>query len=206
MSKAKIRQASVCLVNILNRFSPPSRSRNVALTALAVILLATIVTPRPSMAEEASSRPPNTLFGYLDPRTGNFIPAGPAAGSAPTHDATGAPIFRRGTLVVVATYSTPTTVPVKALFQNIVTVSVSSQAGTATFSDSTGSSNVAHRKGGSARIVVKVPYLFAVASASQSVTVSCLMTSPTGDEATLTQTIPLPANNATTTLNISQRF
>ena len=208
MSKREIRQAAVCSVDIPGRFSPPPISRKVAPYAVAAILLATtwvLFTPGLSMAEDFAPVP-NKMFGYLDPRTGNFIPAVPSARSAPTHDTAVSPIFRRGTLVVVETFSTPTTVPAKALFQNIVTASVSSQAGSATFSNSTGNSGVAQRKGGSGRIVVKVPYRFAVASASQAVTVSCLMTSPTGDEAMFTQTIPLPANNATTTLNITQRF
>lgn len=206
MSGGEIRPAAILLVNIRGWISRPSLSRKAALTAAAAILLATVAAPRPSMAEDASAQSPSTLFGYLDPETGNFIPQGPEAPPSAARAAAASPIFRRGTLVVVETFSTPTTVPAKALFQNIVTVSVSSQAGTVSFSDSAGSSGVAHRNGGSGRIVVKVPYLFAVASASAPVTVSCLMTSPTGDEAMLTQKITIPENNATTTLNISQRF
>lgn len=205
MSGGEIRPAAILQANIPGRISLPPISRKAALAAAAAILLAGMSAPRPSLAGDVPARSPDTLFGYLDPRTGNFIPEGPDTSNAARATAA-APIFRRGTLVVVETFSTPTTVSANALFQNIVTVSVSAQAGNVRFSDSTGSSGVAHRKGGSGRVVVKVPYLFAAASASAPVTVSCLMTSPTGDEATLTQTITLPENNATTTLNISQRF
>ena len=177
-----------------------------AFVSILLVIAALVVTPGLSMAEDALQPAAKTLFGYLDPKTGNFIPAPPASRAAPAQATAGAPIFRHGTLVVVGTFTTPTTVPVKALFQNIVTISISSQVGSVTYSDTAGYSGVAHRSGGSGRIVVKVPYAFAVASASETVTVTCLMTSPLGGEATLTQTIPLPANNATTTLNISQRF
>ena len=176
------------------------------LVAMFIAALAAQSSLAAPAEEAAAPQAGKSVFGYLDPKTGNFIPTLPASRAAPTHDAAGGPIFRRGTLVVVEAFTTPTTVPLKALFQNIVTISTSSVAGDATYSDSTGSSGLAHRKGGSGRVVVKVPYRFAVASASETVTVTCLMTSPTGDEATLTQTIPLPANNATTTLNVSQRF
>ena len=189
----------------VKKSAPISRGKMVKAFARFMVAMAVLpVAPRLSLAEGAPAPAANTLFGFLNPATGIFTPA--PQPPEPRATAAGGPIFRRGTLVVIESFTTPTTVPATTLFQDIVTVETNSQAGSVTYSDTAGYSGVAHRRGGSGRIVVKVPYVFAVASASETLTVTCLMTSPTGDEATLTQTIPLPANNATTTLNVSQRF
>ena len=178
--------------------------------AVSLILLggsSLLEAPSTAFAEPAPSGQP--VFGYLDPKTDLFTPqeasSAPAVKSdAASPDATAAPVVREGKLVIVGTFSIDPSTPASTGFFASVTASASD----AHYSCSVTGGGGVTRKGNSGKVTVTLPYACTVGSAADTVSIDFEVSasgSTGGLTISTTQTIPLPANGATTTVAIGER-
>jgi hypothetical protein len=164
---------------------------------VAIFIAVVAMGAGPAALAAEAAPPAKPVFGYLDPKTDIFTPSPQPSSPTPAV----VPINRKGTLVVTGTVAIDPSVPPTASFF----VSVSATATDVTYATSVSRSAPMVRTGNSGKVVLKLPYVFTVTSPSDVVTINFQMSSSTGEIVSLTETIPLPANGATTAVAIGQR-
>jgi hypothetical protein len=172
---------------------------------VTLVAASMLQAPLPVLADEVSAPSGKPISGTLNPKTNVFTPSAEAAAATPeiTTD------YRQGILIVEAN------IAVSPDISKDATIFTSVQATVHDSHYSTGVSNSASatRTGDTAKITFKMPYVFTVSSTADVVTINLSVsfyqngtaTNPTNESINETETIPLPANGATTTVALGQK-
>ncbi|MBY6243195.1 hypothetical protein [Methylosinus sp. Sm6] len=163
-----------------------------------------------AVAESGGAAGP--VFGYFDPATNGFTPAGGAAALLmKTHDAAPlavtAAVVRRGTLVITVNVGFLASFPAGATATASVTVETvpAASADPSTATSILASAQI-RRSGSTGVATLSIPYAFSTTATTDKVSLDTIVYSSNGDYASLRQTIPLPADGATTRVTLSQRL
>lgn len=160
----------------------------------SLFLAAALCAAAAALAQSARANP---IPGYLDPKTNSFTPLPPSATSvAPAT----AGVTIKGTIVVDVVAKIDPSVPADAVISVQVGMQVTDPTRSASVSTNSPTLN---RHGNSGRVTVKLPYFMSVGSTSDpmTITVSCVVQGGGSCTGNLAQTISIPANGTTTTVN-----
>lgn len=174
---------------------------------LAALTLLSLTAPVSAWAQDqAQTAAPaaGPVPGYLDPQTNVFTPL-PFLSDAATARAVAAAeteIVRTGTLVIVLKLTVDPATPSGATFS----ASAQGQTADAVFSTAVYAAGAVPVSGGAGTLRLRIPYAFTVSSTSTDVDISLSVYASTGASLTVTQSIPMPNNGATTTVVVNQKI
>jgi hypothetical protein len=176
------------------------------LTFIVMLIAASMLQAPPDvLADEISAPSTKPIAGTLNPKTNVFTRSTGVAAITPdiTTD------YRQGVLIVEANIAVSPDIPKGT----IISTSVQAMVYDSHYSTGVSNSATVTRTGDTAKVTFKMPYVFTVASTADVVTINLSVsfyqsgtgTNPTNESINETETIPLPANGATTTVAIGQK-
>jgi hypothetical protein len=178
-------------------------------TIVVGTLIAAFMLQMPSavLADDIGTSTRKVVPGSLNPKTNVFTPSASAAPTTVTPEIT--TTFRQGILIVEVNIAVGPNIP----SDTVITASIQAIVNDARFSTGVSNEASATRTGDTAKVTFKMPYVFTISSTADVVTVNLSVsfsqggtgTNPTNETINETETIPLPANGATTTVALGQK-